>query len=123
MVKKAPEPVDIQVGELIKAQRAAIGVSLGTLGDAIGVTFQQIQKYEKGTNRVSASRLVMIAATLQVTPAFFFPDAQGKPDPEILALISTNGAADLLRAFAAIRGVETRRAIVMLLQSIAERKS
>jgi transcriptional regulator with XRE-family HTH domain len=60
---KSPEPVDVQVGKLIRAQRQAIGWSQTQLADAIGLTFQQVQKYEKGFNRVGSSRLVQIAST------------------------------------------------------------
>jgi len=121
--QKTPEPIDLQVGQLIKAQRLAIGMSLETLADAIGVTFQQVQKYEKGMNRVGSSRLVMIAAALHVTPAFFFADTKSAGTPELLTLVGMSGAVELLRAFAAIKGIETRRAIVLLLQSIAKQNS
>jgi len=116
---KKPEPVDVHVGKLIKAQRLAIGMSLETLAAAIGVKFQQVQKYETGTNRVSASRLVAIAAALQVTPAFFFSDAKSGADPEIMTLIGIGSAPELLRAFAAIKDAGTRTAIVALARAIA----
>jgi transcriptional regulator with XRE-family HTH domain len=65
----------------------ALGISQEKLGDALGVTFQQVQKYEKGKNRVAPSRLAAIAATLQVTPAFFFADTKSTGTPEILTLV------------------------------------
>jgi transcriptional regulator with XRE-family HTH domain len=123
MVKKAPEPVDVQVGQMIKAQRMAIGMSLDALGNAIGVTFQQVQKYERGINRVGSSRLVAIAAALQVTPAFFFADAKSGADPEIMTLIGIAGAVDMLRAFAAIGDSRTRAALVALARAIVEHVS
>jgi transcriptional regulator with XRE-family HTH domain len=103
---------------MIKAQRMAIGMSLDALGNAIGVTFQQVQKYERGINRVGSSRLVAIASALQVTPAFFFADAKSGADPEIMTLIGINGAVDMLRAFAAIEDSGTRAALVALARAI-----
>ena len=69
---KAPHPIDIEVGNRIKARRRMMGMSQGTLADALGVTFQQVQKYEKGTNRVSASRLQKVGEVLGVPVSSFF---------------------------------------------------
>ena len=66
---KTPDPIDVEVGSKIKAQRRLRGMSQDTLAAALGVTFQQIQKYEKGTNRVSSSRLAVIAKTFGVPPS------------------------------------------------------
>jgi transcriptional regulator with XRE-family HTH domain len=114
---KKPEPVDVQVGQMIKAQRMAIGMSLDALGDAIGVTFQQVQKYEKGINRVGSSRLAAIADALKVDPGFFFSD-KAKPDSELMGLFATPGAVELLRAFAAIEDSRTRAALTALASAI-----
>ena len=67
---KVPDPIDVEVGGKIKAQRRLAGMSQNILADRLGVTFQQIQKYEKGTNRVSSSRLAMIADVFGVPPAY-----------------------------------------------------
>jgi transcriptional regulator with XRE-family HTH domain len=78
MAKKIANPVDQHVGARIRMQRMVRGFSQTELGKAVGVTFQQVQKYEKGTNRVSASRLQRVANVLEVTPDFFFEGAPAK---------------------------------------------
>src|SRR5450631_4310952 len=92
MAKKSPEVVDVQVGQLIRTQRLAMSMSQTALGEKLGITFQQVQKYEKGTNRVGSSRLVRIAHALGVEPSFFFPSNNTKSEePEILGLIRNIG--------------------------------
>ena len=114
MVKKTGNPIDRHVGARIRMQRMVRGVSQTDLGNAVGVTFQQVQKYEKGSNRVSASRLQGIADALQVTPGFFFEEkAQGgETGPNDLAVIddfilSRDGIA-LSRAFTKITDAKMR---------------
>ncbi|MBN8934587.1 MAG: helix-turn-helix transcriptional regulator, partial [Rhizobium pusense] len=75
--KKKPNPIDIHVGSRIRLRRTMLGMSQEKLGESLGITFQQIQKYEKGTNRVGASRLQNISAILNVPVSFFFEDAPG----------------------------------------------
>ena len=75
--KKKPNPIDIHVGSRIRLRRNMLGMSQEKLGESLGITFQQIQKYEKGTNRVGASRLQAIASILDVPVAFFFDDVAG----------------------------------------------
>jgi len=75
MAKKAPNPIDRHVGSRVRMRRMMLSMSQEKLGDALGLTFQQIQKYEKGTNRIGASRLQQIAHILQVTVSFFFDGA------------------------------------------------
>src|ERR1700749_2292982 len=77
MPSKAPNPVDRHVGSRVRMRRLMVGMSQERLGDALGLTFQQIQKYEKGTNRVGASRLQQIADVLQVHVSFMFEGAPG----------------------------------------------
>ena len=101
---KSPEPKDIEIGRLIRAQRLLCGFSQTELADAIGVTFQQVQKYEKGVNRVGAGRLARIADTLGVPISFFFEGAPGPKTAagnvnEALGLIRTAGSLRLVRAF------------------------
>src|SRR5438445_7057806 len=82
--KKAPNPIDEHVGRRVRMRRRMLAMSQGKLGDALGLTFQQVQKYEKGTNRIGASRLQQISHILQVPVAFFFesaPNASGPHDP------------------------------------------
>lgn len=75
--KKKPNPIDIHVGSRIRLRRTMLGMSQEKLGESLGITFQQIQKYEKGTNRVGASRLQNISQILNVPVSFFFEDAPG----------------------------------------------
>ncbi len=74
--KKSPNPIDQHVGRRVRMRRMMLSLSQEKLGDAIGLTFQQVQKYEKGSNRISASRLQQIALVLQVPPEFFFEARQ-----------------------------------------------
>ncbi len=75
MTRKSPDPVDIHVGARVRMRRLATGVSQEKLGERLGLTFQQIQKYEKGTNRIGASRLQQISEILQVPVSFLFEGA------------------------------------------------
>src|SRR5437879_1372375 len=75
MTKKAPNPIDKHVGSRVRMRRMMLGMSQEKLGDALALTFQQVQKYEKGTNRIGASRLQQISHILQVPVAFFFEGA------------------------------------------------
>src|ERR1700744_3319944 len=75
MAKKAPNPTDKHVGARVRMRRMMLSMSQEKLGDALGLTFQQVQKYEKGTNRIGASRLQQISQILQVPVAFFFDGA------------------------------------------------
>src|SRR2546427_5043860 len=100
---KAPDHVDVEVGQRIRIQRNALGLSQTELANALGVTFQQVQKYEKGVNRVGAGRLARIADTLGVPISFFFEGAPGPKTAagnvnEALGLIRTAGSLRLVRA-------------------------
>src|SRR6476469_7538175 len=74
-VKKVPNPIDRHVGSRVRMRRVLLGMSQEKLGEALGLTFQQVQKYEKGTNRIGASRLQQSSQSLNVPPAFFFEGA------------------------------------------------
>jgi transcriptional regulator with XRE-family HTH domain len=80
-----PHPVDIQVGAGVRLRRSMLGLSQEKLGDAIGLTFQQVQKYERGTNRISASVLHALSRILAVPVAFFFDDTDPVRAPAIPA--------------------------------------
>ena len=75
--KKKPNPIDVHVGSRVRLRRTMLGISQEKLGEHLGITFQQIQKYEKGANRIGASRLQEIARVLDTPVAFFFEDAPG----------------------------------------------
>ena|ERR1700733_5034813 len=128
MAKKIVNPVDRHVGTRIRMQRMARGFSQTELGKAVGVTFQQVQKYEKGVNRVGASRLQQIANALKVRPDFFFEGASGKAvgnsgsrEAAIIEdfIFSRDGVA-LSKAFINISEAKMRRSIVALIEQIAE---
>jgi transcriptional regulator with XRE-family HTH domain len=124
-------PIDAHVGGRLRSRRLMLGMNQTKVGNAIGVTFQQLQKYEKGTNRVSASRLQQLCMLLGVPIAFFFegaplavglPDSADRPAPSPTYvndfLASTDGVA-LLKAFTRIRSAKLRRAIVGLVQDVS----
>jgi transcriptional regulator with XRE-family HTH domain len=126
---KSPNPTDKHVGDRIRMRRMILKMSQTKLGEAIGLTFQQVQKYEKGTNRVSASRLQQVAQVLQVPVSFFFEDplkpgveASAKRDksPDYVSefLTTTDGLA-LAKAFTCIRDARVRRSVVKLVEEIA----
>jgi transcriptional regulator with XRE-family HTH domain len=122
---KAPDARDMEVGRRIRAQRLVRGLSQTDLGRSLGITFQQVQKYEKGANRVGAGRLTRIAEVLSVPVAFFFGDhGGGKSDEasEALGFLETSGAVRLVKAYARIEDTEVRRALVELAESIATGK-
>src|SRR4249919_67236 len=120
--KKAPNPIDKHVGSRVRMRRMMLAMSQEKLGDALGLTFQQVQKYEKGTNRIGASRLQQIANILKVPPQFFFeelPKAKGaahydaQPSPAYLNdFVSSNDGIALMKAFMAIDSAPLRRSIV-----------
>ena len=128
--KKAPNPVDKHVGGRMRMRRMMLAMSQGKLGDALGLTFQQVQKYEKGTNRIGASRLQHIAHILQVPVAFFFEGAPDASVPrrshgsalsiaQIDDFVSDSNGLRLIEAFMRIDNADLRRRIVMLVQEIA----
>ena len=95
-----PDPIDVAVGTRIRVQRRHLKVSQDDLAQALGLTFQQVQKYERGTNRVSASMLVRIAAKLQTTVGSLVgEDVVPDQDVAILTALSTPGAIELLQAY------------------------
>lgn len=134
MTKKTPNPTDKHVGARVRMRRMMLGMSQEKLGDALNLTFQQIQKYEKGTNRIGASRLQQIAHFLQVPVAFFFegaPDlpANGNgngsglhdaPSPAYVSdFLATSDGLSLTKAFMRIKDPKLRRRIVDLVSEIA----
>jgi len=130
VAKKTPNPIDKHVGSRVRMRRMMLGMSQTALGDGLGLTFQQVQKYEKGTNRVGASRLQHISHILQVPVSFFFegaPHVPGQPksvgnapSPTYVTdfLTSSDGLA-LTKAFTRIKEPKLRRCIVHLVEEIA----
>lgn len=120
-----PDPIDVSVGQRVRLRRMMLGISQEKLSEAIGVAFQQLQKYEKGHNRISASRLLGIARELTVPIDFFFeelehtngPDSQ-RPHPVIDFLSTADGLA-LNTHFIQIKDPETKRQLVGLIREVA----
>ena len=127
MSVKRPDPGDIEVGHRIRIERLARGLSQTALANQLGVTFQQVQKYEKGVNRVGAGRLTKIAEVLGIEVGTFFSgkdilDAEEKKvsgEASPLKLLTVSGAFRLLRAYGDIEDSNLRRAIVDLVEQIS----
>lgn len=116
-----PDPIDIAVGARIRIRRRWLGLSQTQLANSIGITFQQVQKYEKGSNRVSASMLVKIAKALETSVATLVGEDGSSPvEAVVYAQLGTPGAAELLAAFARISSSESRRALLTMAGSLAE---
>jgi transcriptional regulator with XRE-family HTH domain len=131
LAKNIPNPIDRYVGARLRMRRMMVGLSQGKLGEALSITFQQIQKYEKGANRIGASRLQQIARILQVPPAFFFEGAPSGEAPSagfaeptagsyVVDFLSTSEGLQLNRSFARIRDAKVRRRILELVVCLAE---
>ncbi|GAB4530484.1 MAG: helix-turn-helix transcriptional regulator [Parvularculaceae bacterium] len=131
MAKKSPNPVDQHVGQRVRYQRNILGMSQDKLGEALGLTFQQVQKYEKGANRIGASRLWQIAKTLNVPVSFFFEGlnqnaAQGfaeEADGWAGEYIASAEGMQLCRYFSAIEEPQIRKRLLDLVKSLAETSS
>ncbi len=133
MAKKAPNPIDKHVGSRVRMRRMMLSMSQEKLGDALSLTFQQVQKYEKGTNRIGASRLQQISNILQVPVSFFFEGAphlpghhshggmSEAPSPAYVSdFLATSDGLSLTKAFMRIKNSKLRRRIVELVEQIAE---
>jgi transcriptional regulator with XRE-family HTH domain len=121
---KSASADDIEVGKRIRARRIALGMSQTELGNRLGVTFQQVQKYEKGVNRVGAGRLVRIGEALEVPVSFFFgvTDRGAGDTRAILGFLDSAYALRLLRAFSRVEEPSLQRTIVELVENIAPEK-
>jgi transcriptional regulator with XRE-family HTH domain len=131
MPAKPPNPVDRHVGSRVRMRRIMLGMSQEKLGEGLGLTFQQIQKYEKGTNRIGASRIQQISEILRVPVSFLFEGSPGSsagakgfddaPSPTYVAdFLATAEGLALIRAFTRIPDVKLRRAIVDMVELIGD---
>ena len=119
MTRQGPDPIDVAVGARVRIRRRWLGFSQTQLANALGITFQQVQKYERGANRVSASMLVKIAAKLETTVAALVgEDGQAPVEAIIFAQLSTPGATELLAAYAQISDGEARRALLTITEGL-----
>ncbi len=131
---RRPNPVDVHVGSRVRLRRMLLGISQEKLGERLGLTFQQVQKYEKGVNRIGASRLFDLSTVLSVPIQFFYEDAplagaRVQPiggfaetvpaDSNILEFLSTREGLELNKAFSRIQETKTRRAILELVRALA----
>jgi transcriptional regulator with XRE-family HTH domain len=125
--RKPPNPIDKHVGSRVRMRRLMLNMSQEKLADSFGITFQQVQKYEKGTNRISASRLQHAAKLLGVAVPFFFEGAPGAhkldgsaPSPAYVnEFVSSSDGVRLIKAFTRIENATLRRRLVDLVQEIA----
>jgi transcriptional regulator with XRE-family HTH domain len=122
-----PHPLDVALGGRIRLRRRELGMSQDQLARRIGITFQQVQKYEHGTNRVSFSRLVEIAEALKCSVSDIMGDLdQTKAAPKFsrhVAQLNAPGVVELLDAYASIKSTKHRRAILDLARQLAELRS
>jgi transcriptional regulator with XRE-family HTH domain len=120
MRPKAATDIDLAVGARISALRKIRGLSQTALGEALGVTFQQIQKYERGQNRIGASRLREVAKFFGVpVVSLFGDDAEATTQSDTFALLQLPGAVELLKAFVTIKNAELRRNVVAIAKTAA----
>ena len=130
IAKKVPNPIDKHVGSRVRMRRMMLSMSQEKLGEAIGLTFQQVQKYEKGTNRIGASRLQQISNILQVPVSFFFEGAPNMPGHAGMGeapspayvndFLATSDGLSLTKSFIKIKSSKLRRRIVELVEQMAE---
>lgn len=130
--KKNPDPVDVHVGSRVRLRRMLLGMSQERLGENLGLTFQQIQKYEKGINRIGASRLYQVARALGVPVSFFFDelhaDASGSTTSSsessdltsVRELLETSDGLSLAKSFAQIEDPAVRRRLVDLVKTLSK---
>jgi transcriptional regulator with XRE-family HTH domain len=129
-VKKLPNSTDVYVGSRVRMRRLMLKMSQTALGTALGLTFQQVQKYEKGTNRIGASRLQSVSHILRVPISFFFEGAPklpgagiksgAPPSPSYVSdFLATKDGLALTKAFTRIKEPAARRCVVKLVQQIA----
>jgi transcriptional regulator with XRE-family HTH domain len=133
---RRPNPIDNHVGSRVRLRRMLLGMSQEKLAEKLGLTFQQVQKYEKGINRIGASRLFDLAHVLGVNIQFFYDDApsmggegaptlaagfaESAPDNFIVDFLNTRDGLELNRAFLRITDAKVRRSIVDLVRSLAK---
>jgi transcriptional regulator with XRE-family HTH domain len=129
-MKKSPNPVDRHVGARVRARRVLVGMSQEKLGTSLGLTFQQVQKYEKGTNRIGASRLQQISKILTVPVAYFFEGApveggaggfaEAEQSEFVSDILATPDGVALAKAFSRIKDPKVRRKIVELVGMMSD---
>ena len=123
-----PHPVDVAVGTRVRSRRILLGISQEYLGDELGITFQQVQKYEKGTNRISASRLSDISRILNVAPGYFFEEfpeskssGSSEPVPPLIAdPLHRRETLELVRTYYRIEDPKVRHEVTALIRALSK---
>ena len=131
MPKKQANPVDMQVGNRVRLRRMLIGMSQEKLGEMLGLTFQQVQKYEKGVNRIGAGRLYDVSRILGVPIDYFYegisaPQGEGLAEdgaPPVMEFVSSGEGLQLSLAFMKIKDVKVRKRVLDLVKSLAEEET
>ena len=129
MPKKQANPIDAQVGNRVRLRRMLIGMSQERLGELLGLTFQQVQKYEKGVNRIGAGRLFEVSRILGVTIEYFYEGVnsqlaggftEGGSTPPVMEFVSSGEGLQLSLAFMKIKDPKLRRRVLDLVKQMAE---
>jgi transcriptional regulator with XRE-family HTH domain len=125
--KKQANPIDIQVGNRVRIRRMLIGMSQERLGDLLGLTFQQVQKYEKGVNRIGAGRLFEVSRILNVPLDFFYEGVaaqlagnEQESAPPVMEFVSSGEGLQLSLAFMKIKDTKVRKRVLDLVKSLSE---
>lgn len=125
--REGPHPVDVAVGKRVRGRRILMGLSQERLGDDLGVTFQQVQKYERGSNRVSASRLYEISKVLEVPPSYFFEEVMESDglgykdaDGDLADPMAKRETLELVRAYYKIFDPKIRQELCSLIRSLGQ---
>jgi len=128
--QKQANPIDVQVGNRVRIRRMLIGMSQERLGDLLGLTFQQVQKYEKGVNRIGAGRLYEMARILNVPVDFFYegvngavPGAGEGESAPVMEFVSSGEGLQLSLAFMKIKDTKVRKRVLDLVKSLAEEEA
>ena len=129
--KKQANPIDVQVGNRVRIRRMLIGMSQERLGDLLGLTFQQVQKYEKGVNRIGAGRLFEMSRILNVPVDFFYEGVNAAPahageegqGPPVMEFVSSGEGLQLSLAFMKIKDAKVRKRVLDLVKSLAEEEA
>jgi transcriptional regulator with XRE-family HTH domain len=127
--KKQPNPIDAQVGNRVRLRRMLIGMSQERLGELLGLTFQQVQKYEKGVNRIGAGRLFEVSRILGVSIEYFYEGVnsqlaggftEGGSSPPVMEFVSSGEGLQLSLAFMKIKDPKLRKRVLDLVKQMAE---
>jgi len=128
--KKQPNPIDAQVGNRVRLRRMLVGMSQEKLGETLGLTFQQVQKYEKGVNRIGAGRLYRIAQILEVPINYFYEDVAEKAESSpaqgdrtaapVMEFLARGEGLQLALAFMRIKESKVRKRVIDLIKSLAD---